>query len=208
MARPTRRERERERHRQEVLEAAEAVFAEKGFHDATVQEIAERAEFAVGSLYNMFESKTAIYYELLEMRARQYVEQVRSSTQGLPGPLEKIRAIIRAKLEFFDRNQRFFAIFARATTGEQQGPPLGMSKKASATYRDYVEMVGGVFEQGTRQGLFAPISPDVAAVLFEGMTNAIIGHAIHTGGERLAGITAELLEDVLLHGIVAGGDQR
>lgn len=206
MARPTRKERERERRQSEVLEAAEAVFADKGFHDATVQEIAERAEFSVGSLYNMFEGKTELYYKLVEMRAEQYADQVRSSIEGLSDTLQKINAIIEAKIEFFDRNQRFFQIFARATGGEQQGPPLGISRKARAIYRGYMELVGGVLEQGIREGVLVDIDPLLATALVEGMTNAIIGHCVHTGGERLSGVTPEQLQRVLLHGILAAGD--
>jgi len=51
----SRRERERRMRRQAMLDAAQAVFAEKGYADATLDEIAERAEFGKGTLYNYFE---------------------------------------------------------------------------------------------------------------------------------------------------------
>ncbi|TKX68113.1 TetR/AcrR family transcriptional regulator, partial [Halorubrum sp. GN11_10-6_MGM] len=51
----SRRERERRRRRQAMLDAARAVFAEEGYADATLDEIAERAEFGKGTLYNYFE---------------------------------------------------------------------------------------------------------------------------------------------------------
>ena len=51
----SRRERERRMRRQAMLDAAQAVFAEKGYTDATLDEIAERAEFGKGTLYNYFE---------------------------------------------------------------------------------------------------------------------------------------------------------
>lgn len=50
----TRRERERRTRRRLMLEAARAVFAEKGYADATLEEIAQRAEFGKGTLYNYF----------------------------------------------------------------------------------------------------------------------------------------------------------
>ncbi|GIV59650.1 MAG: hypothetical protein KatS3mg043_0739 [Rhodothermaceae bacterium] len=49
-----RRERERLMRRRAMLEAARAVFAEKGYLQATVDEIAQRAEFGKGTLYNYF----------------------------------------------------------------------------------------------------------------------------------------------------------
>ena len=63
----TRKERERERHRREMLEAAERVFVRKGYHDATVEEIAQEAEFAVGTLYNFFKGKDDLYARVVEM---------------------------------------------------------------------------------------------------------------------------------------------
>ena len=51
----SRRERERRRRRQAMLDAARSVFAEKGYADATLDEIAEQAEFGKGTLYNYFE---------------------------------------------------------------------------------------------------------------------------------------------------------
>lgn len=51
----SRRERERRTRRRAMLDAARAVFAEKGYADATLGEIADRAEFGKGTLYNYFE---------------------------------------------------------------------------------------------------------------------------------------------------------
>ncbi|MFP4227855.1 MAG: TetR/AcrR family transcriptional regulator [Salinivenus sp.] len=51
----SRRERERRTRRRAMLDAARAVFAEKGYADATLNEVAERAEFGKGTLYNYFE---------------------------------------------------------------------------------------------------------------------------------------------------------
>ncbi len=48
------------------MEVALALFAEKGFHDVSVQEIAEQSEFSVGTLYNLFGNKDGLFEELLE----------------------------------------------------------------------------------------------------------------------------------------------
>ena len=56
-----RKERERVAHRREIVRAARAVFAEKGFDNATLEEIAARAEFGKGTVYNYFDSKEALF---------------------------------------------------------------------------------------------------------------------------------------------------
>ena len=198
----SRKQREKEQHRREVLEAAEAVFAEKGFYNAAMQEIAHRAEFAVGSLYNIFDSKAAIYRELLQMRARQYRDEVVRDMERCTDPCEKIRAVIRAKLRFFEENQRFFQIFTRATSGEQPGPVLTLSHKGRELYRTYVETVSTVFEEGIKAKVFVNVNPKLLTLAVECVTNAAIAHALHTGGEKLADTTPEVIERILFEGIL------
>ena len=57
MSTETRREREKALHRQEILEAAKRVFARKGFSGATIDEIAQEAEFSKGAMYIHFEKE-------------------------------------------------------------------------------------------------------------------------------------------------------
>jgi AcrR family transcriptional regulator len=56
-----RKDRERLARRKEIVRAARAVFAEKGFEHATLEEIAERAEFGKGTVYNYFDSKETLF---------------------------------------------------------------------------------------------------------------------------------------------------
>ena len=60
-----RREREKALHRQEIMDAAIKVFAEKGFHAATLEEIAQEAEFSKGALYLYFSNKEDLMYSIL-----------------------------------------------------------------------------------------------------------------------------------------------
>ena len=61
MVKAKRKEREFNLRRAEILEQAEKIFAAKGFHNTTVAEIAGASGFAVGTLYQFFESKEQLY---------------------------------------------------------------------------------------------------------------------------------------------------
>ena len=61
-----RREREKARRRQEILDAARRLFLEKGFFDTRMEEIAEGAQLATGTLYLYFQNKGEIYATLCE----------------------------------------------------------------------------------------------------------------------------------------------
>ena len=73
---PTRREKERLAHRAAILDAAERVFAAKGFPGATIAEIAREAEFAVGSIYNFFPGKRELAEAVMLRIATERVEEV------------------------------------------------------------------------------------------------------------------------------------
>jgi TetR/AcrR family transcriptional regulator len=208
MAATTRREREREEHRRLILEAAEAVFAEKGYHSATVQEIAELAEFSVGSLYNFFENKTDLYVEMLDMRAGEFFSDVQERVSEADDVLGKIRAAGQAHVEFFRRNRRFFLVFARLHTGDEVEGPVALPEATRGIYRDYIELMSSVFEAGIREGLIKDLSPRALALAMDAMLNASIGYWVHSGGEEDDAVPWETIEEVLFHGILTNGGER
>jgi AcrR family transcriptional regulator len=68
MGRRLTREESAKRTRRRLLEAAEAVFLERGFHAAALEGVAERAGFTIGAVYSRFESKPDLFLALLEER--------------------------------------------------------------------------------------------------------------------------------------------
>src|SRR5580698_10414772 len=75
---PRRREEARALFRNAILDAAEVVFVEHGFHGARIQDIAERARIAVGTVYNHFADKDEVLSALLEERTEGLLAQVRA----------------------------------------------------------------------------------------------------------------------------------
>ena len=79
-----RREQRRRRHqllsREQLLDAAEEIFGRKGYHD-TLKEVAELAEFSVGSVYSFFDNKDDLFRQI-------FLRRVRSSCPscGRPSP--------------------------------------------------------------------------------------------------------------------------
>ncbi|HEX6238473.1 MAG TPA: helix-turn-helix domain-containing protein, partial [Acidimicrobiales bacterium] len=72
-----RREQRRLRHqdvsRAQFLDAAEEVFGRKGFHNTTLKEVAELAEFSVGSVYSFFESKDDLFRQIFVRRGEEFM---------------------------------------------------------------------------------------------------------------------------------------
>lgn len=95
-----------EETRTRILEAALAVFRERGFERATMRDIAAAAEVAVGAAYYYFESKDAIvmaFYERSQSEMKPQIEALLDKSKSLD---TRLRAIISTKFECFGPNRK------------------------------------------------------------------------------------------------------
>ncbi len=99
--------------RERVLEAALGVFSEKGFHVATMDEVAERAGVGKGTLYRYFANKETLFHELVRQRLEELESKARTILDGQDDVLTMITKYVRVYFEFFDRNQRLYRLLAQ-----------------------------------------------------------------------------------------------
>ena len=104
------REEARALYRKAILDAAEAVFAEKGVHVARVQDIAERAGLSVGVIYNYFEQKEDVLIALLTERVSDLVERFESTPEDPSGFTEQLVARVTRFLAYSDEHRAFFQV--------------------------------------------------------------------------------------------------
>jgi AcrR family transcriptional regulator len=196
----SRKERERMAHRRAILQTAEEVFAQKGFHSATVQEIAERSEFSVGYLYKHFENKQALYVELVDRRLTDYMDHVEGRLNAVEDNIHKIGVAIRAVLEYFMRHEQFFRIFIRV--GSQTGDELtpGLPEKTVQKYYDYTRRLAEMMKRGVDMGIIIEADPELLVSCLEEMTHAAMRYCL-VNDVPADGPMAALLEDIFLHGI-------
>ncbi|MFC5723159.1 TetR/AcrR family transcriptional regulator [Streptomyces gamaensis] len=93
--------------RRRLFEAAVTLIAEQGFSATTVDEIAERAGVAKGTVYYNFESKTVLFEELLRHGIEMLADSLRRAademTEGGGSRIEALDAMMRAGLDFASR---------------------------------------------------------------------------------------------------------
>jgi AcrR family transcriptional regulator len=105
----SRRVKEMRARRLAILDAAEGIFAKKGYHDASMAEIARAAEFGVGYLYRHFEDKGDLYLAVVERKIDSLLGALRASLVG--GPVrERLTIMTRIYFAFFEANRAFFKL--------------------------------------------------------------------------------------------------
>src|ERR1041385_2330758 len=128
----------------ELLAAARTVFSRKGFHDATIDDIAHEAGVAKGTVYLYFKSKHDIYIEALRDGIGNLISEMRREAEG-PGTAEaKLRRVIAVKLAFFDKHREFFQIFLSE---------LGRLERTMTECKDLYFDQASIIEKVLRQGI-------------------------------------------------------
>ena len=97
--------------REELLAIAGRLFAERGFRNTTVRDIADAAGILSGSLYHHFDSKESIVDELLDTFQQQLFDEYDEILAGDRSPRQKLEAVVRASFAAIDRHHSEVAIF-------------------------------------------------------------------------------------------------
>jgi len=203
-----RKERERQRRQRELLATAEEVFSRKGFHSTTIQEISEKSEFAVGSIYHMFRNKDEIYTALLRMRMEEYLSLLEEKINNCGDPVEKIRTLIETKFRFFSQHKPFLRLFLDTTIGSDENMRLSGVEQLIVRYEGYLRLLAGIFEEGIRKKLFAGNDPIGMALAMEGMVRSFTTYMIRHEGDGVPLPEFSTIREVLLQGILKTNKNR
>jgi AcrR family transcriptional regulator len=187
----------RRRHRQDlgreqILDAAEHVFARKGFHEATIKEIASRAEFSAGAVYGFFENKDDLFAQIHRRRGAQFMKGMRAVLSGPGSSREQLHRLAEFQVQFFREHADFGRLFLRS-----RGLPLGESDSPAdrATAENYTEAMtlqAKLFRAGQDAGDLRDGDPDVLAMLFSGIVSAyqatdpVVVAGARVGTERMS----------------------
>jgi len=175
-AKKERRKRELERlYKREILDVALELFSERGFHNVSMQEIAQKAEFGLGTLYKFFGNKEGLYKQLVLEKARNCHRLLNIALEQRSDPLLAIEAYINGKLSFFRENKAFIRLYLTETQGARFNIKVGLDKEVLSLHEDIMNKLTNIFEHGFIKGTFVKIaSSRVLAVSLNGLTNAII----------------------------------
>lgn len=103
------REESRERTRARIIDAAAKVIARRGFHGASVDEIAQEAGYTKGAVYSNFDSKEDLFLTLLEERMESRLEEVREAFARVD-TFEDIRGEAQAFAKIIDQERELWLL--------------------------------------------------------------------------------------------------
>jgi AcrR family transcriptional regulator len=164
----TRRDRQIQRKRQEILAAATQVFARKGFASTTTKDIANEADLGESTLYNYFESKRDILLAILEENHVLF-DTLFEMTQGL--------ANRNSLIELFDRTLEIFSeriFFLRTILSEAWVDNDVLNNYVVLRLKQASQLIEDFIAIQIKAGVFRPIDPAMGSRLALGMFFSLV----------------------------------
>jgi len=177
----SRKEREAQRHRREILRVALKMFSESGFHGVTMNDIARESEFSVGTLYKFFQSKEDLYGALLLEKIDEMEDAVHAALEGGKDEIDSIRSYLESLTGLARKNATFFRLYLAEIhkTGPAALASIGMRLKDR---RDRgIARLAGVFERGIRNKVFRDLDPFLMAAALDGVIAGLIIQYLEQG---------------------------
>ena len=158
--------------RAQLLDAAEEVFGRKGFHATTLKEIAELAEFSVGSVYSFFENKDDLYLSVFLRRGAEFMPGLRDAFASEADPVVQLHALVEFEVGFLRAHRHFGRLYMRSFSTSRPAPELPESPLLADNLETAMEIQADVFARGQAMGELRDGDPQVLARLLSGLVAA------------------------------------
>ena len=185
-------QRRKEKTRQDLLAAAKKVLAEKGYHNTKIADIAAAADVGVGTFYLYYETKEALFFELVEETARVLKEEIDQARAQVDDVAEKVRAANYAFFRFAQDNRELLKIIF--------GHGNAFNVLLRQVYALFIDRSTNNVAEGIQQAVFRPLPPEVVANALVGMSAQVVSWWVEQEGLS-AEEMAETMTDFMLHGL-------
>lgn len=183
-----------------ILDAAIKVFAEHGYFQSTVAQIARKAGVADGTIYLYFENKEDILLQFFSYKTRQIFDQFQKEVDKVDSAEDKLRNLVRSHLKEFQGNMDMAIVFQAETRQIQQAEAIKTHIRDIS--RKYRELVGEIVEEGQREGCMRKdLYIGLVKTYITGAVEEVINSWVQAGGKYDLVSMADPLVDLYLKGI-------
>jgi AcrR family transcriptional regulator len=129
-----------------ILQGAARVFSTKGYHHASMRDIARETDVSLAGMYYYFESKEEMLYYIQRYCMQHVMEGFREHVEHIDEPIERLRAFIHNHLSFFVANMREMKVLSHepeSLSGERADELWDMKREYYRALREIVRALPG-----------------------------------------------------------------
>jgi len=202
--RQLRRDRELANRRADVIAAASVVFAEKGFHDTQIAEIARASELSLASIYSLFKGKEEIYDEVISGAATSIRDAVEREVETVSDPADRLLKVIDSLFTCWQENQHFIHIYARGTQGMPWATRQVVGERAIGVFWSFRDWVISLARDAVRSGRLRGIDPETFALAMIGAMSRPATHWVAEYPDRPLSDASPLVRAIFSRALETG----
>jgi TetR/AcrR family fatty acid metabolism transcriptional regulator len=186
--------------RDAILRAATDVFAERGFFNAQVADVARAAGVAAGTVYLYFRGKDDLLVSIFERTMREAISDGRACVAPLRDPIQQLRAVARVHLDRMGTDRSLAVVFQV----ELRQSTKFMEQFSATLLREYLGIIRGIIVAGQASGAFRrEINATLAAKLFFGGLDEMATNWILSTRKYSLASQADAIVDLFVGGAAA-----
>jgi TetR/AcrR family fatty acid metabolism transcriptional regulator len=184
--------------REAILRAATKVFAESGYFNSKVADVARVAGVADGTVYLYFKSKEEILRSIFDRGVTEVLTEARAIIAEAADARERLRRIARLHLERLGADRDLAIVFQV----ELRGSTKFMEEFSAAGFAEYLRLIRDTFEEGQRAGVFRrELNAKIVAKVFFGALDEMATNWILSRRRYKLAPLADAALDIILDGV-------
>lgn len=192
--------------RMRILKAATQIFAQHGFYNSKISEIAQTANVADGTIYLYFKNKDDLLISLFEEEMTRIIHRTKQEINEVEGFENKIRTFIQVHLNLIAENKDL----AEVLQIELRQSYKFMKEYMGTKLNEYLNIISSIIIQGQKNGeVRSDIIPGIAKRLLFGALDELSGFWVLSKNKRYSlALSGQTLGDIFLNGVVVDREKN
>jgi AcrR family transcriptional regulator len=196
----TRKEREVEARKLDIMKAAAILFSHKDFHSVSVDEIADKVGLSKGTIYLYFETKENLFFSILIDRTKNLLKALNQA--ALLEPFEtSLRHFIWTYLDYFQKHEAFFKLMHSEKTRSSLEAHYQMHDYATEMLGQFMSTLTRLLQNGIRQNVLRVLDATDMAKGLAGLLNTFTFYRIFTPSGKSPEDDCETIMELFLNGV-------
>jgi AcrR family transcriptional regulator len=185
-----------------ILSAAEEVLAEDGLHVGRIEEIAQRARVAVGTIYNLVGDRDALIQEIMHARHAEVLSLLANTLKThKPEPFPaQLHAAALAMFSYFGSHSRFFRLVLESDSAAGGGKLGAAARSKQATMLEIHKLMRELIQRGVKSGALRSEGSELFPALLSGMLRSVMMHDLALNATASAESRASDVTRIFLQG--------
>ena len=156
------------------MQTALTLFSQKGFANVSIQEIALKSEFAVGTIYKFFSTKEELYNEVLKEKFYEQYGILSKALQVQGSEIDKMNSFLQHKIRWFRENMDYVRLYVTETFGVGFVGKEELDQIKETIHNDLISEITLLFKNGIENKVFKKMDPYILALSLNGLSNGIL----------------------------------